>query len=263
VKNIYDSFANEKYLCNTKWFVDAESYFDHLYDKLMSAKENIYIAGWWISPELYLKRPVCMGGDETPNSEKSNLYNQNTRLMDVLKLKAEDGVIVNILVYKEVKLALTVNSIHTKNVFNKLHENIKVTRHPKYNLDLLWTHHEKIVIIDQKIGYVGGVDLCWGRYDNSEHKIFEEPNEKNIYFWPGVDYSNGRKRDFGNVEDFKKESIDRNNFPRMPWHDVCVCLEGPVVSDLCRHFVERWNYARTVTSFKQTKKYTIINGIYL
>lgn len=30
----------------------------------------------------------------------------------------------------------------------------------------MWSHHEKIVVIDQKIAYIGGLDLCYGRYDN-------------------------------------------------------------------------------------------------
>ena len=29
--------------------------------------------------------------------------------------------------------------------------------------------------------------------------------------------------------------------PRMPWHDVACCVEGPVVTDLARHFVQRYN----------------------
>ena len=32
--------------------------------------------------------------------------------------------------------------------------------------------------------------------------------------------------------------------PRMAWHDVHTMVEGPVVSDIVRHFVERWNDAR-------------------
>lgn len=29
--------------------------------------------------------------------------------------------------------------------------------------------------------------------------------------------------------------------PRMPWHDVHSCIEGPAVYDLCRNFSRRWN----------------------
>ena len=28
-----------------------------------------------------------------------------------------------------------------------------------------WAHHEKLVIIDQSTAFVGGIDLCIGRYE--------------------------------------------------------------------------------------------------
>lgn len=38
----------------------------------------------------------------------------------------------------------------------------------------LWSHHEKIVIIDQKVAFTGGLDLCYGRYDTSQHSILDK-----------------------------------------------------------------------------------------
>lgn len=77
LKNIYDSFANQRTMCNATWFVDAHDYFSHLYDNILQAKESIFIAGWWVSPELYLKRPV----------KKEELHTM--RLMDILKHKVQ------------------------------------------------------------------------------------------------------------------------------------------------------------------------------
>lgn len=36
-----------------------------------------------------------------------------------------------------------------------------------------WSHHEKSVVIDQKSGYLGGIDLCYGRFDNENYALFE------------------------------------------------------------------------------------------
>jgi hypothetical protein len=36
---------------------------------------------------------------------------------------------------------------------------------------ILWAHHEKLVIIDQTIAFFGGIDLCYGRWDNHLHKL--------------------------------------------------------------------------------------------
>ena len=37
-------------------------------------------------------------------------------------------------------------------------------RHPRTMISF-WTHHEKTVCIDQEIGFLGGQDLCFGRWD--------------------------------------------------------------------------------------------------
>lgn len=51
---------------------------------------------------------------------------------------------------------------------------VKVMRHPDHYLSsgtFFWAHHEKLVIIDQLIAFVGGVDLCYGRWDDARHKL--------------------------------------------------------------------------------------------
>ena len=35
----------------------------------------------------------------------------------------------------------------------------------------VWTHHEKTVVIDQTLAFVGGIDLCYGRWDTHEHPL--------------------------------------------------------------------------------------------
>jgi phospholipase D1/2 len=114
IRNIYNSFANEKDSCNATWLVDGASYFEHLFETLQTAEETIYIAGWWVSPELWLKRPV-----DVYNSDKY-------RLQDLLLKKAESGVKICILVYREIPLVLKTASYHAKEYMNSLHPNIIV-----------------------------------------------------------------------------------------------------------------------------------------
>ena len=85
-----------------------------------------------------------------------------------------------------------------------------------------------------------------GRYDNNEHPIYEVPNKDNIYFFPFNDYSNGRIKEYSNNKNNKNYTvslISRNNDQRLPWHDVQTRIIGPAVSDLTKHFSERWNFA--------------------
>jgi len=84
----------------------------------------------------------------------------------------------------------------------------------------MWSHHEKIVVIDQHIAFLGGLDLCLGRWDTSQHPLQDLKDLNNKCYFPGLDYSNSRVSDFKNVAKVENESIDRNTQPRMPWHDV-------------------------------------------
>ena len=246
MSNKYHSFTSQKINCGAKWFVDGNSYFSYLFEQLKNAKESVYITDWFMSPELALKRPLSYKTflDEKNDYRKNLNFSNASRLMDIFYLLAKKGVKIYILLFYEVDKVLSVNSLYTKNILMRLHENIKVTRHPKGISTLLWSHHEKLVIIDQKIAFVGGLDLCWGRYDTNDHPIVEEKNEKELYNYPGSDYINERQVDLHEVEKYYIEQIDRNSMPRMAWHDVHTMVEGPIVSDIVRHFVERWNDAR-------------------
>ena len=260
--NKYNAYTNAKRFNLCQWFSDGKDYFEDLFEKLMNAKHSIYITDWWMSPEVFLKRPVYE--KEYIDMAEKKLITRNmgpriSRLMDVLNLKARQGVQVYILVYFECRLALTLNSAHTEESFKRINPNIKVTRHPSDALTLMWSHHEKLVIIDQMIGYVGGLDLCWGRYDNHDHPIYEPPNAQGLYEFPLIDYSNARICDFKNVDKYWIESVPRKDSLRMPWHDVHSRIIGPAVSDIARHFIERWNHANFVdrkskglTSFSQS-----------
>ncbi|XP_042018601.1 phospholipase D zeta 1-like isoform X2 [Salvia splendens] len=102
------------------------------------------------------------------------------------------------------------------------------------------SHHEKIVIVDHQICFVGGLDLCFGRYDSGEHQVGDYPSQ----IWPGKDYYNPRESEPNSWEDTMKDELDRFKNPRMPWHDVHCALWGPPCRDIARHFVQRWNYAK-------------------
>ena len=72
-----------------------------------------------------------------------------------------------------------------------------------------------------------------------------------VYYFPGIDYSNSRIKDFTDVTQYKTDSIDWMKTPWMPWHDVAVYIYGESASDLARHFIEYWNHAKI--DFEGTK----------
>lgn len=197
---------------------------------LEHAKHEIFILDWWLSPELYLRRPPAQ--------------NEQYRLDKLLFAAAERGVKVYIIVYKEVTQALTLSSSHTKHHLedNDKTGNIKVFRHPDHLPDkqtlasnilsnirqsgmsasklaqlpgdaikgiygmndgtvLYWAHHEKLCLIDGHVAFMGGLDLCYGRWDTNQHSIADvHPGDLKQIVFPGQDYNNARIMDFSDVQ---------------------------------------------------------------
>ena len=88
-------------------------------------------------------------------------------------------IIIFILRWNEPKMFLPNDSAFTQKWLMDLDPNIQVIRHPDYILPFMWSHHEKSCTIDQKISYMGGLDLCYGRYDTGQHPLFDPYTSKN------------------------------------------------------------------------------------
>ncbi|XP_012581891.1 PREDICTED: phospholipase D2 isoform X2 [Condylura cristata] len=191
----YDSYAPPRPGTLARWFVNGAGYFAAVADAILRAQEEIFITDWWLSPEVYLKRPA---------------HSDDWRLDIMLKKKAEEGVRVSVLLFKEVELALGINSGYSKRTLMLLHPNIKVMRHP--DQVTLWAHHEKLLVVDQVVAFLGGLDLAYGRWDDLHYRLtdLQESSESaapqppiscsdshstpdlsnNQLFWLGKDYSN-------------------------------------------------------------------------
>lgn len=225
--------------------MDGRDYFWAVSEALEKAKEVIYIEDWWLSPELFMRRPPY--------------YNQEFRLDQILKRRAEAGVQIYIVVYREVEAAITCNSAHTKHALQALcpegspgYGNIRIMRHPDHNvfenaadMTFYWAHHEKFIVIDYEMAFIGGLDLCFGRWDNHQHQLSDlHPEGIQHEVWPGQDFNNNRVMDFKNVDDWKQNEVSKAEYGRMPWHDVAMGLIGPCVYDIAEHFVLRWNFVK-------------------
>ncbi|WVY95871.1 hypothetical protein V8G54_028022 [Vigna mungo] len=182
-----------------QWFVDGHAAFEAIATSIQDAKSEIFITGWWLCPELYLRRPFHSFS--------------TSRLDSLLEEKAKQGVQIYVLLYKEVSLALKINSSYSMRRLLKIHENVKVLRYPDHFAArvYLWSHHEKLVIIDYKICYIGGLDLCFGRYDTPEHKVGDCPS----VIWPGKDYYNPRESEPNSWEDTMRDELNRKKYPRI------------------------------------------------
>lgn len=239
--NRFASFAPVRTGIFAQWLVDGRDYMWNVSRAINMAKDVIYIHDWWLSPQLYMRRPAAIS--------------QKWRLDRLLQRKAREGVKIFIIIYRNVEAAIPIDSEFTKYSMLDLHPNIFVQRSPnqfKKN-QFFYAHHEKICIVDHTVAFVGGIDLCFGRWDTPQHSVVDDKptgfeqsdlpkDADHCQLWPGKDYSNPRVQDFYQLNEPYAEMYDRSKTPRMPWHDISMQIVGQPARDLTRHFVQRWNY---------------------
>ena len=88
----------------------------------------------------------------------------------------------------------------------------------------LWSHHQKFVVVDDLVAFVGGVDLCFGRYEDKDYSVVDQGKGEEGWGggfekFPGRDYLNfnvpGATETNGSWDE---EVLDRNIYPRTPWY---------------------------------------------
>ncbi|KAK3808693.1 MAG: hypothetical protein J3Q66DRAFT_392165 [Benniella sp.] len=225
----FNSFAPVRKNVSAQWLVDGRDYMWNASKAMEMAQESIYILDWMLSPEVLLRRHTQDG--------------VKWRLMDVFERKAKEGVKIYIVMYSEVEAAMHLASLRAKRLLRKLNpQNIWVQRHGPNLKTAWWAHHEKLIVVDNVIAFVGGLDLCFGRWDTAEHTLVDTPDDKLEARWPGQDYSNPRIKDFVDLSKPDNDNLDRSDNPRMPWHDVGLQILGQPARDVARHFIQRWNF---------------------
>jgi phospholipase D1/2 len=237
----FDSFAPVRKKIYAQWLVDGRDYMWNVSRAISMARDVIYIHDWWLSPELYLRRPAAIS--------------HKWRLDRLLQRKAQEGVKIFVIMYRNIGAAIPIDSEYSKFSLLDLHPNVFVQRSPNQirQNTFFWSHHEKICVIDHTVAFCGGVDLCFGRWDTPQHVVVDDKltgfelddNPKDAdhcQLWPGKDYSNPRVQDFLRLDKPYEEMYDRSKVPRMPWHDIGMQIVGQPARDLTRHFVQRWNY---------------------
>lgn len=84
-KNRFDSFAPPRDLNKSKVFINSENYYSSLFEAFSSAEHEIFIRGWWLSPNTHLKRPV----EEYPESRLDNVLHSAALRYFFYKFKEE------------------------------------------------------------------------------------------------------------------------------------------------------------------------------
>ncbi|XP_021754507.1 phospholipase D alpha 4-like [Chenopodium quinoa] len=207
---------------------------EDVYKALEGARHLIYIAGWSFNPKMVLVRD--------PQTEIPRA--RGVALGELLRQKAEEGVAVRIMLWNdETSIPLIKNKglmkTHDEDALAYFKNTKVVCRlcprlHNKF--PTLFSHHQKTITVDTRVensprnreimSFVGGVDLCDGRYDTEQHSLFRTLNTEL------------------HAQDFYQTNIAGASLhkggPREPWHDAHACITGEAAWDVLNNFEQRW-----------------------
>ena len=153
---------------------------------LAGARSHVHIAGWHVTPEFGLTRDDRAG-----------------RLRDLLG-ELSERVEVRVLLWAGAPVrAFTPARAAVRGVRDELIRGTRVQCALDSHERPMHCHHEKLVIVDGEVAFVGGIDLTslgGDRFDTSDHPMRG----------------------------------------RLGWHDASSCVRGPAVGDVAAHFAARW-----------------------
>ena len=169
--------------------VDGEEALPRMAEAIASARSHVHIAGWCVTPDF------AMSAGERP------------AILRELLSDAARRVPVRVLVWGGAPLPLYPLS---RRVVRGIRESLCKGNQIVCALDTherpLHCHHEKLVIVDDELAFVGGIDLT----------------------------------------DLAGNRLDRPGHPprgSLGWHDVATVVRGPAVAPVARHFALRWKEA--------------------
>lgn len=248
-------FSSPRFGAKVTLLPSGKAAFREIHRAILAAKHFVWIADWQMSHDVELLRTK---DPEHPN----RLHNV---IEEVIKSKP---VHVRVILYWSV--ADGTPGTYDRQAKKKL-ESLNKKGYPGSVAVLLqnpttdqgdemdYSHHQKFVVVDGRVGFIGGIDLANGRWETPSYDVVVDPNRfvVNEMYNPCAKKARGATtqelkliRDFGFAEPWKDVLLDEGCQPRMPWQDVHMKLEGPSVVDIHRNFVRRWNMAFVDLKYK-------------
>jgi phosphatidylserine/phosphatidylglycerophosphate/cardiolipin synthase-like enzyme len=172
--------------CELEVLIDGAQALPRIAEALRSARSYVHIAGWHVTPDFGLTR------------------DDDSQPLRLLLAELAERVDVRVLLWAGAPLPVFAPR---RNLVRQAREQLVGGTRVRCELDSherpMHCHHEKIVIVDGEVAFVGGIDMTslgGDRFDSSEHAV-------------------------------------RGG---LGWHDVATRVRGPAVGDVDGHFRSRW-----------------------
>jgi len=183
--------------------VDGSNYYRAFYQAAERAQRSLLISGWQFNSTANLLRG--------PDAQRAPLPTELLGFLDALsRQKPELQIYV---------LAWDFNPVFA--LEREWMQAVRFQFGTPANVQFLFdgmhpvgaSHHQKFVVVDEAVAFVGGMDLACGRWDDREHLV-----ENPLRFDDGA--------------------------PQKPYHDSMAYVTGPAASKLAEQFAARWLAAK-------------------
>jgi phosphatidylserine/phosphatidylglycerophosphate/cardiolipin synthase-like enzyme len=173
--------------CSLEVLIDGAEMLPRLATELRKARSHVHLAGWYVSPYFALARE------------------RNRLLLRAVLAELAERIPVRVLLWAGSPLPLFhPDRDDVEGVMHALTFGTKIQLARDRLERPMHCHHEKIAVIDDRVAFVGGIDLttyAGDRYDSQAHEA--------------------------------RGAVG--------WHDAACLLRGPVVADVAEHFRARWH----------------------
>jgi len=234
-----------------KPFTGGEGAWRDVLSAIVAAKESIHMAFWMMHLDHELDRTLSLEFKDPSDRQANTLH-------DILIKKTQEGVRVRILLWilptipsteKELLelldpiasiggfltaaaapsvLATLDLRILKYAILRKF--DVLLEPHPTHPLG---SWHQKTIIVDDQIAFVGGMNAKENDWDRPFHRVFDYNRMPHS--------STGAER--------RKLEKKRKLAEYPPRHDFMARIEGPLVTDVQNNFISRWNQAITDKRF--------------
>jgi phosphatidylserine/phosphatidylglycerophosphate/cardiolipin synthase-like enzyme len=172
--------------CRLDVLIDGAEAFPAIAEAIGGARDFVHVMGWHVAPSFELVR------------------GERGAVLGELLAEAAQRVDVRVLVWAGAPLpAFHPTRADVRDAVTTLTRRTRIRCKPDPREHPFHCHHEKAVIVDGEVAFVGGIDMtdfAGDRYDSSDH-----PARR-----------------------------------RLGWHDVGTRLRGPAIADVHEHFALRW-----------------------
>ncbi|MGD9619243.1 MAG: phospholipase D-like domain-containing protein [Mycolicibacterium sp.] len=185
------------------WIVDGADYFRHCKAAMLRAHHRITLIGWDFDTRIALER----GGKTLPGPNQLGVFLSwmlwKRPALEIVLLKSNLRLLS---VFDDIWYGTIPTSVLNRLSTKRIHFAVDGA-HPTGSV-----HHQKIVVVDDKLAFCGGIDLTMDRWDTREHS-----NENRL-----------------------RRGLGRGYGPR---HEVAVVVDGAAAAALAELARERWRTA--------------------